>query len=326
MSIVANNIKYLRRLHGLTQEQFARRIGIKRSLVGAYEEARANPNLDNLMVMARTFNVTVDNLIKQDLRKIRETPSLSLEPTSPATVPTPAPLVKEPEPANEPRPLANVFQQYYTPPSVPRAPAPEQNLFPAPTPLPKNIESKTLTFNNIYEPSSRPTPASVAEPAPVVIQQRIQYIRQSQLTEYAEKFQNETFIDQLPLLQFPVLPDGHYRAFEAGEDFAFAGAYLIGSFVRNWFDITDGKSYVLMARGLGAVYRRVYNQVKIKGTLLLSSDKAGIPTFEIPIKDVLEVWEIKAFLSTTLPEPTVSLTHLQHLTNQMQDELDRIKK
>ena len=48
MSIVSNNIKYLRRLNGLTQEQFARRIGIKRSLLGAYEEARANPNLENL--------------------------------------------------------------------------------------------------------------------------------------------------------------------------------------------------------------------------------------------------------------------------------------
>jgi transcriptional regulator with XRE-family HTH domain len=48
MSIVSNNIKYLRRLNGLTQEQFARKIAIKRSLLGAYEEARANPNLTNL--------------------------------------------------------------------------------------------------------------------------------------------------------------------------------------------------------------------------------------------------------------------------------------
>ena len=81
-----------------------------------------------------------------------------------------------------------------------------------------------------------------------------------------------------------------------------------------------------MARNLGVVCRRVYNQVKIKGTLLLSSDKATIPTFEVPLKDVLEVWEIKAFFSAVLPEPTVCLDHLRHLVNQMQEELNRIKK
>lgn len=44
MSTVSENIRYLRKLKGYTQEQFAERIGIKRSLLGAYEEARANPN------------------------------------------------------------------------------------------------------------------------------------------------------------------------------------------------------------------------------------------------------------------------------------------
>jgi transcriptional regulator with XRE-family HTH domain len=72
MSLVANNIKYLRRMNGLTQEQFARRIGIKRSLLGAYEEGRANPNLDNLMNIAKIFGTTVDNLLKNDIRRLRE--------------------------------------------------------------------------------------------------------------------------------------------------------------------------------------------------------------------------------------------------------------
>eukprot|EP01137_Pigoraptor_chileana_P033046 Opistho-2@95 len=78
MSIVSNNIKYLRRLNGLTQEQFSRRIGIKRSLLGAYEEARANPNLENLKTIAQVFGTSVDSLIKTDIRKIRETPGISL--------------------------------------------------------------------------------------------------------------------------------------------------------------------------------------------------------------------------------------------------------
>ncbi|RYF61870.1 MAG: XRE family transcriptional regulator, partial [Cytophagaceae bacterium] len=63
MTLVSNNIKYLRKLNGLTQEQFSQRIGIKRSLLGAYEEARANPNWNTLITIAKLFNTSVDQLL-----------------------------------------------------------------------------------------------------------------------------------------------------------------------------------------------------------------------------------------------------------------------
>ena len=96
MSIVSNNIKYLRRLNGLTQEQFARRIGIKRSLLGAYEEARANPNLENLKTIAQVFGTSVDSLIKTDIRKIRETPGISLAQSITG-------IIEQPIPKNNPQ-------------------------------------------------------------------------------------------------------------------------------------------------------------------------------------------------------------------------------
>ncbi len=43
MSIAAQNLKYLRKLRGWTQEEFANKLKIKRSLLGAYEEERAEP-------------------------------------------------------------------------------------------------------------------------------------------------------------------------------------------------------------------------------------------------------------------------------------------
>ena len=343
-TIVSNNIKYLRKLHDLTQEQFSRRIGIKRSLLGAYEEARANPNLDNLMAMARAFNIQVDHLLKQDLRKIRDTPDLRLPLEREIEPPLPPPAVKEAEPQS----LGNIFDQYHKPPvsnstsnwttpAAPKAPAPAPEPPPraavppppvvaAPAPRPAPVTNyQPPIFNNSYEGGALP----IASPPPKTEKtnsQQIQYVSQRSLSEYVEKLQNTNYISNLPVFQMPLLPDGHYRAFEAGEDFAYPGAYLIGQFIRNWYDIADGKSYVLVARNMGLVYRRLFNQVKIKGTLLLSSDKTGIPTFELPIKDVVEVWEIKAFFSTILPDPTVSLDHLRHLSNQIQEELDRIKK
>ena len=67
MSLVSKNIKYLRKQHKLTQEQLAEKIGIKRSLLGAYEEGRADPRLTNLLNIAKEFNVLVDKLISEDL-------------------------------------------------------------------------------------------------------------------------------------------------------------------------------------------------------------------------------------------------------------------
>ena len=46
------NIRYLRKKMGWTQDKFSKKIGIKRSLVGAYEEGRADPRLSNLLKIA----------------------------------------------------------------------------------------------------------------------------------------------------------------------------------------------------------------------------------------------------------------------------------
>jgi transcriptional regulator with XRE-family HTH domain len=50
MKKISANIKFLRKNKGLTQEQFATEIGIKRSMVGAYEEDRASPKLYSEMI------------------------------------------------------------------------------------------------------------------------------------------------------------------------------------------------------------------------------------------------------------------------------------
>lgn len=67
MAKVTQNIKYLRKKAGFTQEQFANEVGIKRSLVGAYEEGRAEPRLQTLLSIAKVLNVTSDALISKDL-------------------------------------------------------------------------------------------------------------------------------------------------------------------------------------------------------------------------------------------------------------------
>lgn len=67
MSNAGKNLRYLRKLRGWTQEEFANKLGIKRSLVGAYEEERADPRLDVLQVVSEIFKLTLDELLTKEL-------------------------------------------------------------------------------------------------------------------------------------------------------------------------------------------------------------------------------------------------------------------
>lgn len=67
MSFAGKNLRYLRKLRGWTQEEFATKLKIKRSLIGAYEEERAEPRLDVLENMCTIFKLSLDELLLKDL-------------------------------------------------------------------------------------------------------------------------------------------------------------------------------------------------------------------------------------------------------------------
>ncbi len=67
MAISNQNLKYLRKLRGWTQEEFAQKLRIKRSLLGAYEEERAEPRIDVLEVVCNIFKLTLDEILRKDL-------------------------------------------------------------------------------------------------------------------------------------------------------------------------------------------------------------------------------------------------------------------
>ncbi len=70
-STAGQNLKYLRKLRGWTQEEFAYKLGIKRSLIGAYEEERAEPRIDILEKLGDMFKLTLDDLLRKDLSEVK---------------------------------------------------------------------------------------------------------------------------------------------------------------------------------------------------------------------------------------------------------------
>jgi transcriptional regulator with XRE-family HTH domain len=67
MSIACQNLKFLRKQKGWTQQEFADKLGIKRSLLGAYEEERAEPRTEVLELVSDMFRVSIDDLLRRDL-------------------------------------------------------------------------------------------------------------------------------------------------------------------------------------------------------------------------------------------------------------------
>lgn len=66
-TVLARNIKKLRAFKNLNQTEFAALFNIKRSSIGAYEEGRAEPKLDTLIMMSDYFKLSIDELVKKEL-------------------------------------------------------------------------------------------------------------------------------------------------------------------------------------------------------------------------------------------------------------------
>lgn len=60
--ILGENIKRLRKKHGLTQEEFAEKLGITGKAVSKWENGNTYPHRSTIMRISRTFNVRMDDL------------------------------------------------------------------------------------------------------------------------------------------------------------------------------------------------------------------------------------------------------------------------
>ena len=61
---IANRLVNLRKEMGLSQEQLAEKIGVSRQAVSKWERSEASPDTDNLILLARLYNVSLDELLR----------------------------------------------------------------------------------------------------------------------------------------------------------------------------------------------------------------------------------------------------------------------
>ncbi len=69
---LAKNLQYLRKNRRLSQLELANALGMTRSKIASYESAKAEPNAGKLSELTRFFNVSLHQLIEEDLQVQQE--------------------------------------------------------------------------------------------------------------------------------------------------------------------------------------------------------------------------------------------------------------
>ena len=60
--------------------------------------------------------------------------------------------------------------------------------------------------------------------------------------------------------------------------------------------------------------------------MTLHSDNPVYQPYELPVEDILEIWEAKAYISSTFPMADLSLNKLSSIVLDLQHEVLKLKK
>ena len=249
---VNENIRFLRKKKGWTQEKFSKKIGIKRSLVGAYEEGRSDPRLNNLLKMCEVFQISLDNILKNDVSKLLD-------------------------------------NQYLNSDS-------------------QDVKVLSITVDKLGE-------------------ENIELINQKASAGYLNSYSDFEFIQNLPKFQLPFLNfSGTHRAFEIKGDSMLpltSGSIVIGKYIEDIGFVKDGKTYILLTKEDGIVYKRVE---LLDNSIKLISDNKEYEPYQIANLDILEIWEAIAFFSLDFPNPNNEYSNIKSHINNLYANLDDLKK
>ena len=67
MSFIGKNIKKIRSVKQLSQQQLSDILGVSRASVGSYEEGRAEPKIDTIIRLAKHFSISIDALLTREI-------------------------------------------------------------------------------------------------------------------------------------------------------------------------------------------------------------------------------------------------------------------
>nr|WP_321221111.1 LexA family transcriptional regulator [uncultured Psychroserpens sp.] len=253
MKNIQVNIKHLRTLKKLSQERFADDLGWSRSIVGSYEEGRSEPPIERLIDLSNYFNIPIDILVKNDLRRAKDTSFIQ---------------------------IGN-----------------KRVLFP-------------ITVSDDNEDLIEIVPAKAS-------------------AGYLSGYDDPEYIEQLQKIKLPFLPTGTHRAFPIKGDSMLPvkdGAFIVAKFIESIDDIKNGRTYIILTKTDGLVYKRVYLPNDDVDNLLLSSDNKAYKPYLVSKEHILELWEFTCCINTQeYDEKELKMSNIISMFQELRVELEAVK-
>jgi len=137
-------------------------------------------------------------------------------------------------------------------------------------------------------------------------EENIELVSEKAKAGYKSGFADPEYISVLPTFRLPFLSkQKKYRTFQVTGDSMLPipdGSWVTGVFVQDWNTIRNKDAYIILTIEEGIVFKVVENMIKSDGKLVLHSLNPAYEPFEIPAKDIREIWQFVNFISSEIPD------------------------
>ncbi|MTE26212.1 XRE family transcriptional regulator [Winogradskyella ouciana] len=147
---------------------------------------------------------------------------------------------------------------------------------------------------------------------------------------YLSGYDDPEYIEQLQKIKLPFLPTGTHRAFPIKGDSMLPvkpGSFVVAKFIEDINDLKSGKTYVVLTKDDGLVYKRVYVPEGDVVNLLLSSDNKAYKPYLVSKENILELWEFTCCINTQeYDEKELKLSSIMTMFQELKVELEAVKQ
>ena len=117
---------------------------------------------------------------------------------------------------------------------------------------------------------------------------------------YLTGYSDPEYIQQLPHISLPFLGAGKHRTFPVTGDSMPPhkdGSFIVAKYVESLGEVVDGKTYIVVTKDDGIVYKRLNKNGK--NDLVLKSDNTFYPPYPVKASNILEIWEYACSIATS---------------------------
>lgn len=154
----------------------------------------------------------------------------------------------------------------------------------------------------------------------------IEVVTQKAKAGYLNGYADPEYIESLQQISLPFLGPGKHRGFPVEGDSMPPhedGSIIVGRYIEKLGDVLDGKTYIVITKDNGIIYKRLNKNGK--NSLMLNSDNTFYEPYEVKASDILEIWEYECNIGRTDRKSDFSTDNLTSLMMEMRQELREVK-